>query len=252
MNTQSSLNIVNKHLNYPKVTLVETTTSQYLHIAAEIDKTSFPFFLGKSSCKKSVLKFCKEQAENIEKKAGVINCSIFSAIIIPPGRGKYVQENISKTHLAKFDVVILIEIDSTEHVEELLKSKVYQELISKIKSKSSYLHIVKASNVRQIGPVNHSKQGIFLFNYFYAQNTSQNLLVWEYTAGWFEKETKLNNSTLLLPGDNSKYTIINHCRWDSLWNIIPHLIFKKTFKTYVLDNFYANKVGAQPILYKLV
>ncbi|SEB75577.1 hypothetical protein SAMN04489761_1671 [Tenacibaculum sp. MAR_2009_124] len=252
MNTQSPLTIVNKHLNYPKVTLVKATTSQYLHIAAEIDKTSFPFFLGKSSCKKSVLKFCKHQAEKIKKEAGVINYSVFSAIIIPPGRGKYVQENISKTHLAKFDVVILIEINSLENAKKLLKSKTYDKLVSTIKMKSSYSHITQASNVRQIGPVDHTKQGIFLFNYFYAKSTIQNLLVWEYTAGWFEKETKLNNSTLLLPNDDSKYTIINHCRWDNLWNIVPHLIFKKTFKSYVLDNFYANKVGAQPILYKLV
>ena len=28
--------------------------------------------------------------------------------------------------------------------------------------------------------------------------------------------------------------------------------FKKTFKNYVLDNFYENKVGAMPILYKLI
>ncbi len=252
MSTQTSLNIVNKHLNYPKVTLIETSKSQYIHIAAEIDRSVFPIFLTKSSRKKSTLKYCKLQKQKFKKIKGVIDYNVFSAALIPPGRGKYVQENINKTHLAKFDIVVLIEIDTNQHLKKILSNEIYTSLVTAIKSKSSYTHITTATNVRQIGPVDHKKQGIFLFNYFYAQNTDQNLLVWEYTAGWFEKETQLNNSTLLLPNTNSKYSIINHCRWDSLWCIIPHLIFKKTFKTYVLDNFYANNVGAQPILYRLV
>jgi hypothetical protein len=34
-------------------------------------------------------------------------------------------------------------------------------------------------------------------------------------------------------------------------DILPSLIFKKSFHTYVLDNFYSNKVAAMPVLYKI-
>jgi len=36
-----------------------------------------------------------------------------------------------------------------------------------------------------------------------------------------------------------------------MWDILPSLLFKKSFHSYVLDNFYANKVAAMPVLYKL-
>ena len=56
---------------------------------------------------------------------------------------------------------------------------------------------------------------------------------------------------LIPPGRKSKYTIINHCRWDKLIDILPSLIFKKSFHSYVLDNFFANNVAAMPVLYKM-
>ena len=101
--------------------------------------------------------------------------------------------------------------------------------------------------------MDHSRQGVFLFNYFFADDTAQNLAVWEYTAGWFVQETGLNNSTVLLPrgGERSNYNIINHCRWDRMQDVLPSLIFKRTFRTYVLANFEANRVAAMPILYRM-
>ena len=83
-------------------------------------------------------------------------------------------------------------------------------MLNTIERKASYTNIMFAANVRKINDVDHKKKGVFLFNYFSAKNTEQNLKVWEYTAGWFQKETGLNNSTLLLPvGErNFQYSII--------------------------------------------
>ena len=87
----------------------------------------------------------------------------------------------------------------------------------------------------------------------YIEFLKQNLQVWEHTAGWFEDQTGLNNSTLILPDqvNEGSYKIINHCRWDHLIDILPSLIFKKSFKDFVLNNFEANNVAAMPILYRL-
>ncbi|MFT4620316.1 MAG: hypothetical protein ACI9KS_001873 [Sulfitobacter sp.] len=88
---------------------------------------------------------------------------------------------------------------------------------------------------------------------FYADSLDINLQVWNYTAGWFQDQTGLNNSTVLLPNEISDmpYTIINHCRWDGLRDILPALLFNKSFRPFVLNNFEKNNSAAMPILYQL-
>ena len=74
------------------------------------------------------------------------------------------------------------------------------------------------SNVRRIGAVDHLRRGVFLFNYFFADELSQTLGVWDYTAGWFQDQTGLDNSIVILPDPDQQcpYKILNHCRWDYL------------------------------------
>ncbi|WP_108869320.1 hypothetical protein [Aquimarina aquimarini] len=253
MTKEYNLKIVNQHLKYDKVSLIPTLTSSFIHIASEIDTTSIPFFITTSSKKKELIKNCKKWSKEIEKIEGVIEISFFKATIIPPGFGQYIKENLNKIHLAKFDFVILIETLSDEITEKVKQLDTFKMIIKEVNKVASFSHIMNASNVRRIGSVNHKKKGVFLFNYFSAENRAQNLKIWEYTAGWFEKETALNNSTLMLPKEkNQLYSIVNHCRWDKYIDILPSLIFKKSFKNYVLDNFYVNNLGAQPILYKVI
>ena len=104
-----------------------------------------------------------------------------------------------------------------------------------------------------IGPVDHTRDGVFLFNFFYADSLAQNLGIWEYTAGWFVDQTGLDNSCPLAPEpeQNSDYTVINHCRWDHLRQIRPSFLFKPSFKTYIEANFNANQTAPIPILYTL-
>lgn len=254
MTKNLNIKLVNKHLNYKKVSLITPSTSNYIHIAAEIDEKATPFFITTSSKKKKLITNCKTWCSDLEKIKGINEISLFQATMIPPGIGKYVQENSSKIHLAKFDFVILIEMHSEKIYDEIKNNATFKLMIDNIQEIANFTAITPALNIRRIHNVNHKKKGVFLFNYFSALNIEQNLSVWEYTAGWFEKETNLDNSTLLLPLDNktAKYSIINHCRWDKYLDILPSLIFKKTFKKYVLDNFYVNNVGAQPILYKII
>jgi len=254
MKKYPKLKIVNSHLDYDNVTLIEASPNYYLHVALEVDKFSVPFFLFESSTKKKVLKRCEQFCIEVLKNKQVLEANVFKAILIPPGRGKYISESDEKIHIARFDVAILIEVDSQDALSNLMDSPFFKETIKYLEDNSSHIHKITATNAKRIGEVNHLKQGVFLFNYFYADDTQQNLEVWNYTAGWFEKETQLDNSVLMLPinKDDSDYNVINHCRWDKLTDILPSLIFKKTFKPYVLDNFYANNVGAMPILYKLI
>ena len=254
MSKYSKLKVVNSHLDYDNVSLIEPSNNYFLHIAIEVDKVLTPFFIFESSLKKEVIKKSKAFCAKLLSQHQVAEAHVFKAILIPPGRSKLIAENKNKVNIAKFDIAILIEIDTEETLKTIQNDTSFLEMIGYLEENSNRVHQTVASNVRRIGAVDHTTQGVFLFNYFYADDVEQNLEVWNYTAGWFEKETELDNSTLLLPlkKDNSDYAVINHCRWDSLTDILPSLLFKRTFKTYVLDNFYENNVGAMPILYRLV
>ncbi len=252
MENNTNISVVNPELKFDKVSLVEPSKSHYLLLAAEIDRSLLPFFLFTSSKKKELLTYSKSKCRELELIDGVESAVVFKASLIPPGKGKLLEER-PKVHIAKYDVVVLIETESKSIAENIKSHKLYSDLEQKISEAANNTLYLSASNVKKINSVDHNRQGVFLFNFFYADNVQQNIGIWEYTAGWFQQETGLDNSTVLLPENPGKsdYKIINHCRWDSFSNILPSLIFKKTFKTYVLDNFYENNLAAIPILYKL-
>jgi len=78
------------------------------------------------------------------------------------------------------------------------------------------VHQVGARNVRRVGDVDKSRPGQFLFNYFAGDDPGLAVELWDYLAGWYEAETGLDNSTLLVPleGEKSDYVMINYARWD--------------------------------------
>lgn len=252
MESDTNISIAHPKLKFDKVSLVEPSEHHFLLLAAEIDSSPFPFFLFTSSKKKELLHFSKSVCRELELINGVISAVVFKAGLIPPGKGKLLEER-PDVHIAKYDVVLLIETESESVAINIKSNKLYKDLEKKISEGANNTLYLSASNVKKINSVDHNRPGVFLFNFFYADDVHQNIGIWEYTAGWFQQETGLDNSTVLLPENPGKsdYKIINHCRWDSYSNILPSLIFKKSFRSYVLDNFYANNVAAIPILYKL-
>ena len=247
----TALTVVNQHLQFPAVRLIEPSTSTYLNIAAEIDKRLT--FLPDSGAKKELIARCKAWCAQLAKEPGVIDASVFTAILAPSIPEGFLATRRGSVHIARFDLAVLIECRNKEARARLRRHPSYESMEHSIRTAASYVHTITATNPRRIGPVDHTRQGVFLFNYFYADRTDQNLAVWNYTAGWFQAETGLDNSTVLLPddADQSQYALINHCRWDRLLDVLPSLIFKKSFHSYVLDNFAANNVAAMPILYHL-
>lgn len=244
------LNIAFANKAYEKVSLVEPTTSGYIHIAIEVDRR-LPF-LPASKKKHHLLQTCKQLCQKLEQKEHVQRATLFRAILAPPGRGAFLRQR-PHVHRARFDIAIFIETSDVTQAQLLRNDADFIELEHAVRRVAHYVHIINASNIKQIGPVDHQRNGIFLFNYFFSDTVEQNLAVWAYTAGWFEKETALNNSTLLLPTDSSEseYSLVNHCRWDRLQDIIPSLLFKRSFRSYVLGNFEANNTAAGPIFYRL-
>lgn len=253
MNAQdTSLKIVGPKDQFPEVTLIPPVQSGYLMLALEVDRRPPVGFFVQSKRKTRLIEQLKALAEDLRSKSDVLDASVFKAVIIPPGRGAFLKKR-PQVAIARFDVVMLIEFTSLAEVERFRNTPQWQAALATAQQNARTSVNIAATNTRHIGPVDHSRDGVFLFNFFYADSLETNLKVWNYTAGWFQDQTGLDNSAVLLPKDASKlpYTIINHCRWDRLRDILPAILFNKSFKPFVLNNFEANKTAAIPILYKL-
>jgi hypothetical protein len=246
------LTIVDRHLQFPKARLVQPNASGYLHVAAEIDRI-WPFGLGPvSSNKREAVTRARALSERLKNLPTVVRASVFVGRFIPPGQGAR-MENRPHVHVARFDLVVLIETIDPSEAAKLETHDLYKELVSMLHANSHYVHVVRARNARKMGEVDASHDGVFLFNYFHGDDPSKLIPVWYYSAGWFQTKTGLDNSILLQPesGEPSQYGIINHCRWDHWHDVLPDLRFRPIFRSYVLANFDANGVVSMPILYRL-
>lgn len=182
----------------------------------------------------------------------MIEATLLKALIIPPGKGVYLDKR-PDAHIARFDLAVLLRTKDVGSAEAVMKTPAIQTLVTHLRSASRFFYQMVGENVRRLGPVDHRQQGIFLLNYFLADDLEQNLNVFDYTAGWFQEQTGLNNSVLMHPVEQhgAHYTVINHARWDNLRDVLPALLFKPSFRRYVLKHFEVNNTAAIPVLYKL-
>jgi hypothetical protein len=246
------LTIVNADPKYSAVKLIEPTTLGYIHIAAEVHPRALPF-LPNGREKSEVITKLKELAHSLEELDAVERVTVFDALAFAPPSA-YVQERRDAVHVAHFDIVVLIETTSPETTGDVQNTPAYQTLVDALESKARRMHIIPARNVKRIGDVERTRKGLFLFNYFVGDDPQVTLELWDYLADWYEVETGLDNSVLLVPleGEQSDYRIINYAHWDeSLPRFLWRQLSKKSFRNYMLANLAANRVGAMPVLYRL-
>jgi hypothetical protein len=254
------LNIVNPDPRYSRANLIEPTTLGYIHLAAEVGPRPMPPqrlpFVPNGRPREELLGRLKMLANSLEQLESVEKATLFDAVAIPPTSrfNSYLKERADSIHLARFDVVVLIETASPEVARQVQQTPDYRALLGALESEARDVHVMVARNAKRIGDVEKTRDGLFLFNYFVAEDAKVALELWDYLAGWYEVESGLDNSMLLVPLEDeaSDYLAINSARWDGG---LPHLLFrqlsKKSFRTYMLANLQANRVGAMPILYRL-
>ena len=248
---QMELKIVHPDPRYSKVKLIEPTTLGYIHIAAEVRPRSLPF-LPKGRGKSELITRLKELAHHLEQLDAVERVMVFNAIAFAPPSA-YVKGQGDAIHVARFDIVVLIEMTSPESARDVQTTPAYQALVDALRSKARHMHVIAARNAKRISDVDRSRKGLFLFNYFVADDAGMMLQLWEYLADWYAVETGLDNSILLVPldGERSDYLMINYASWgESLLRFLWRQMSKKSFRNYMLANLEANRVGAMPVLYR--
>lgn len=237
---------------FPRVRLEEPDARGYVLLAGEIDRRlPFAYFI-ESRAKKRLIADLKRLLDRLRTDERVEDAALFKAALIPPGRGAYLRSR-PDAHVARFDVALIVRTESPAAAADLVGAEAFRLIEDTMRAAARHIYRMVGENLRRIGDVDHTRDGIFLINYFLAAEEAQNLAVWEYTAGWFQDQTGLDNSELLRPlrQEGANYTIINHCRWDGATDIVPSLLFKPSFRSYVLKHFEANRTAAIPVLYRL-
>lgn len=243
--------IVNRRPGFRPVRLIDPAPFGYIHLGATVEPPAGRAPLpGRGPDKTALLNRLKDHARQLEHLDDVVKATVYRAVILAPPSGD-TDRTIPRVPLD--DVVVLIETTSPDTIATVRGTDAYQRLHETLRDGSRDLHIMTARCVKRIADVDKTRPGLYLFNYFSADDVGQALHMWDYLAGWYATRTHLHNSTVLLPtGENPDFAFVNHARWDfGLPRVLLHQMTKPSFRHYILANLRANQATSMPILYKL-
>jgi hypothetical protein len=235
----------------PRAPLQAPREAGYLLVAARVEHHRTPFQpIGRT--KRALAESVSRQLAELAQLAKVVYADVFVARLVAPGMGHELLKRRRITP-ARYDVVVMIQTVDPSSALELREHPAYQQLRVEMDIAAHEVYELAARNVRRIADVEHKRSSVYLFNYFYADDHTKLVPVWEYTAGWFVKNTALPDSEVMYPLDDERtdYGIVNHSSWPHWHTFLPHLMFRPSFRRFVLGTFAANNVAAQPILYRL-
>lgn len=249
------LHLENPSPRYAKARLVEPTSEGFIYIAAVVHRTKSPVVLPNAE-RTHLLQHVKQLARELERVPGVIRATVFRAIVRPPTErmSAYLRERGGSVPTANFDTIVLIETTSIASAREARASRECEVLLNTLQEHASMMYVMAARNEKRIADVDTTKKGLFLFNHFSADDRDIMLQLWDYLAGWYAVETRLENSVALTPleGEPADYAIVNWARWNvsplrHFWNQLS----KRSFWKYVVRNLDANRAASQPIYCRL-
>jgi hypothetical protein len=244
------LTIVNPHPKYSRVGLSEPPATGYLLLAAVVEpplgRTPLP---RRGPRKAALLSEMKALAASLEQLETVSKATVYRAALIPPPSRDALRMG---ARAARYDVVALVETTTVEVADDVAAGPDFQKLQETVTAAAREVFLMRARCLRRIADVDKTRPGLFLFNFFVAEDPAVALDLWDHLAAWYAVETDLDNSTLLGPVDKGDYVFVNHARWDmSLPRFAVKQFSKRTFYSYVLANMHANRTAAMPILYHL-
>ncbi len=241
--------IVNAKPRYRPATLIDPPGFGYLLLSADVEPPTGPRpFPGSSDKRTALLGRLKSAAADLAKLDGVERATVYRTVLAPPPAGYARQAE----RPAKYDVVVLVETTSPGGLTALQAAEPYAQLRKELDTDATRVDTMPARCVKCIADVDKSRPGLFLFNYFEADDVEMALKLWDHLAGWFMTETGLDNSTLLQPTGETAYALVNHASWDygvpRLW---LRMFTKPSFWSFVQANLNENRTGSMPILCRL-
>ncbi|MCV7315477.1 hypothetical protein H7J77_07980 [Mycolicibacillus parakoreensis] len=254
------MRLVNDRLAVP-ARLTRPSDHGFVILAAEVGRWAGPL-AAPSGARRRLCADLRALSIRLAERDDVASVVVFRGVFRPPGEGSALLARHG-VRPARHDVVVLIRTRSVGALEAVRADDTFGAMVARIDRCAPHGYRAAADNAARIADVDHGRDSWFLFNYFHGDDPDSVYRVWEYTAGWFQRRTALADSTLLRPlpdastgedplegrGDDL-VSLVNHASWPALRLFLPALLFDRSFRSFVLANFAANGVAAQPILYR--
>jgi len=236
---------------WTRARLVEPSGAGYVFLGASSGPWRVPPALP-STRRRFLLGMMRATALELRRHPQVERADVFRGLLRPPGTRSVPGQRAAST---AFDVVLLVQTRHPDGAAALAATAGLTELVRELEAAGASTLAFPASDVRRLGDVDHDRPGVFLLNYFTADDVETNLNAWSHTAGWFQDQTRLDNSTVLRPldpaGGAGGFSVVNHCRWDRLRDVLPALVLRPSFRTFVLRTFAEHRIAPHPVLYRL-
>ncbi|MGP9606566.1 hypothetical protein ACT3UD_00095 [Glutamicibacter sp. 287] len=246
---EKEITFINDHRADP-ARLQAPTDNGFALIAIEVGHWAGPFPLP-TRARSEALDQVEPLLQSLNNRDNVIEATAFRAALRPPGEGGRLLRAAGVAP-ARYDIVLLVRTRTVTDLDAIRTDQAWQKLVTLLDTRARRMHQLTASSPARIADVDHDPGNVFLFNYFHSADPKTVRAVWEYTAGWFQRTTALADSVPMqpLPEASHDYALINHCSWPNFRSFLPHLLLRPSFRRFVLANFAANTIAAQPIIYR--
>jgi hypothetical protein len=114
-----------------------------------------------------------------------------------PATPAYARDHAAR--IARYDVVVRVEVGSPPLIPSVEAAEPVRRLLDAVSASADEVHVLRARCVKSLGDAEKSPNGLFLLNYFVAEEPEVALALWDHLAGWYQHATGLDNSTLLGP-----------------------------------------------------
>jgi hypothetical protein len=220
----------------------------YLLLGAAIAPPTGPPFVRPNRTRQRILERLAYRIDELRRVDGVERATGYRAVLMPPARPPTWRRDLQPP---RFDVAALIETSSPDALATAADAPKIAALRDLLREDAPHTIEMRATCVRAIADVDKDPDGIYLFNFWAAQDVATALEVWDHLAPWFQSKTGLKNSTVLQPTDSTDFAFVNHARWDSgLLHIAANQFLRPSFYTFVRRNLDANQVHVYPTLYR--
>lgn len=218
---------------YPKARFRDPSLSGYIYVGLSVDPPRVPL-VGKSAQRDDAIEECLSLARRLNTHPEVVRSRVFESVLMPPLKG-----------LPRCDVLMLVETTSPDAIAGVRASARFGDLGAEM--------VIPARNPSRIGDTENPSDGVYLFNHFLADDGEKATRVWENLTGWYTTKVGVDNSTPLLPVEESRFAFINYARIPG--QAIPFLLnqlLRPSFHGFVRAQLKANGMTALPLMCRSV
>lgn len=249
------MKLVNDDSAYEAPTFDERTSHGFLYVTAAVNPGPEPKPVPRRLPPGLVPELIRRAAA-LEARGEVVSVTVFRARLFPPTHRliPYLRSRWRSLRLPRFDVVVLVETTNVESARALTGTSEYAHVLTSLTSASRDVEALVTRNAKRLRHVDHSRDGLFVFNHFVADDADVFLSLFDHAAAWYEAKVGVDNALLLVPqaGEESDYVAINHARLNMRLPVfLAGQFARSSFWTSVVANQNQNCVGALPALYRL-